>query len=473
MQRYIKGLREKEVLALAKDKKIDMPQGPMFTKLVLFSLPLMASGMLQLLFNAADVIVVGRFAGEQSLAAVGSTGSLVTLIVNLFVGLASGTGAVIARYYGSRDDDSVRKCVHTAVLISLMAGVFLSLFGFFVSRPLLHLMGSPEDVIDKASLYLKIYFLGMPAQMFYNFGAAVLRAVGDTRRPLYFLTAAGVLNVGLNLVLVLVFHMDVAGVAIATVVSQVVSAVLVLLCLLKTDDCIHLDLRCLRIHTKQLKDMLRIGLPAGLQSTMFSISNVLIQSTINSFGSLVMAGNAAASNLEGFVYTAMNSMHHTATTFAAQNYGAGQYRRLPKVLGQSLILVTGVGIVLGGACLLFSNSLLGIYTDSAVAVGFGVVRLRVFSTYFLCGIMEVIAGQLRGVGYSVTPMISSLVFACFFRVGWVLWVVNPLRPVVGEVNALTLLYISYPVSWILTFTSHFITYGVASKKLKKEEKQHG
>ena len=455
---------------MAKDVKMDMTSGPIFQKLLVFSLPLMASGVLQLLFNAADVIVVGRFAGEQSLAAVGSTGSLVNLIINLFIGLASGTGAVIARYYGAHEDSSVRRCVHTAILIALGGGVALAAFGFFAARPLLLMMDSPEDVIDKASLYLQIYFLGMPVNMLYNFGAAVLRAVGDTKRPLYFLSVSGVVNVVLNLVLVVVFRMDVAGVAIATVISQAISAVLVLLCLIKTDDCIHLDLRALRIHTRELKDMLRIGVPAGLQGSVFSLSNVQIQSTINSFGSLVMAGNTAASNIEGFIYTAMNAMHQTSTTFAAQNYGAGRYERLPKVQLQSQLIVIAVGLGLGGLAALGGTNLLGVYTDNATAVHFGMVRLMIFAaTYFLCGVMEVISGQLRGVGVSVTPMITSLICACGLRILWIFFVVNPLREVLSAEECLRVLYLSYPISWVLAAAVHFICYFVISRKFKKEK----
>ncbi len=457
---------------MAKAVKIEMISGPIFKKLLLFSLPLMASGVLQLLFNAADVIVVGRFAGEQSLAAVGSAGPLVNLIVNLFIGLASGTGAVIARYYGAHEDASVRRCVHTAVLIALAGGVVLGIFGFFAARPLLQLMDSPDDVIHKAALYLQIYFLGMPANMLYNFGAAVLRAVGDTRRPLYFLSVAGVVNVVLNLILVIPLHMDVAGVALATVASQCISAVLVLLCLVKTDDCVHLDLRSLRIHKKELKDMLRIGLPAGLQGSVFSLSNVQIQSTINSFGSLVMAGNTAASNIEGFIYTAMNAMHQTATTFAAQNYGAGKFERLPKVLWQSQGIVTAVGLGLGGLAALGGTGLLGIYTDNATAVHFGMVRLMIFAaTYFLCGVMDVISGQLRGMGCSVFPMITSLVCVCGLRVFWILAVVDPLRVLLSDENALRVLYLSYPVSWILATAVHFTCYFVISRKFKTKKEE--
>ena len=307
---------------------MDMTQGKMLPQIIAFAGPLMLTGILQLLYNAADVVVVGRFAGAQALAAVGSTGALINLIINLFMGVATGAGVAVARAYGANDYRLIQKSVHTAVTIAIIFGFVVMGLGQVLTRPMLELMDSPADVIDLAELYMRIYFAGMPASMLYNFGAAILRAVGDTRRPLYYLTVAGIVNVLLNLVLVIAFRMSVAGVAIATVTSQVISMVLVIVCLLRTDGAIHLDLKQLRINGAQLKEIFRVGLPAGLQGSLFSISNVLIQSSINSFGSIAMAGNSAAGNIEGFIYTAMNAMHQANLTFASQNLGAKQYSRV-------------------------------------------------------------------------------------------------------------------------------------------------
>ena len=436
-----------------------MTQGKLMPQLISFTLPLMLSGIIQLLFNAADIVVVGQFAGEQSLAAVGSTGSLVTLIVNLFIGISSGTGAVIARHFGAHDDKRVSDTVHTSIAVAIAGGIFLTVVGLLISRPALNWMDCPENVIDKADLYLKIYFLGMPFLMLYNFGSSALRAIGDTKRPLYFLSLAGVVNVVLNLITVICFHMDVAGVAIATVASQVVSSGLVVLSLVKTDGCCKLDMKKIRIHWTELKLCLGLGLPAGLQSVLFSISNVQIQSSVNSFGDLAMAGNTAASNLEGFTYTAMNSVHHTAMTFASQNYGAGNIKRMKQVLPRCLALVTFIGVVLGGGIWLFRDVLLLIYTDNPVAITFGAVKLTwVCLPYVFCGIMETIVGEIRGMGCAIPPMINSLIFACAFRVFWVMAIFEPMRHLFTEPNAFALLMVSYPISWILASVVHLIIY---------------
>lgn len=440
-------------------------------QLISFTLPLMLSGIIQLLFNAADIVVVGQFAGEQSLAAVGSTGSLVTLIVNLFIGISSGTGAVIARHFGAHDDKRVSDTVHTAIAVALAGGVLLSIVGLIISRPALNWMDCPENVIDKADTYLKIYFLGMPFLMLYNFGASALRAVGDTKRPLYFLSIAGVVNVCLNLITVICFQMDVAGVAIATVASQVVSSGLVALSLIKADGCCRLDLKMIRVHWKELKLCLGLGLPAGLQSVLFSISNVQIQSSVNSFGDLAMAGNTAASNLEGFAYTAMNSVHHTAMTFASQNYGAGNIKRMKQVLPRCLALVTFIGVILGGGIWLFKDLLLRIYTDNAAALSFGAVKLTwVCLPYVLCGIMETVVGQIRGMGCAIPPMINSLIFACAFRVFWVVAVFEPMRHLFTELQAFALLMVSYPISWLAATLIHLVIYYTLRNKYYKRVK---
>ena len=439
--------------------EMDMTEGPLLPKILAFSGPLILTGILQLLYNAADVIVVGNYAdGHAPLAAVSSTGSLINLLVNIFMGLSVGASVVIARNYGARDIIAMRKAEHTAMTLALIMGIGVGAFGFLMARPLLQLMGSPEDVIDGATLYVKIYFLGMPANMLYNFGAAVLRAVGDTRRPMYYLMIAGLVNVLLNLVLVIVFHLDVAGVAIATVASQVISMVLVLLCLLRTRGPIQLSVHECRVDRKSALAIVRIGLPAGLQGSLFSISNVLIQSSINSFGSVVMAGNGVASNIEGFVYTAMNAQHQADMTFASQNYGAGKMDRVRKTLWCCLGTVTVIGLVMGLTIRLFGSALMGLYNSDTAVIAAGLVRMDIIlPTYFLCGLMDVMVGQMRGIGYSVMPMIVSLTGACLLRIVWIL-------TIFAAQPTQTVLYLSYPISWFVTFAAHFICYKCVSGK---------
>jgi putative efflux protein, MATE family len=442
----------------SRQHEIDMTEGPLLTKILSFSVPLILTGILQLLYNAADVIVVGNYAGHEALAAVSSTGSLINLLVNVFMGLSVGASVAIARNYGARDVISMRKAEHTAMTLALIMGIGVGVFGFVTARPLLRLMDSPPDVIDGAALYVRIYFLGMPANMLYNFGAAVLRAVGDTRRPMIYLMISGLVNVLLNLLLVIVFHLAVAGVAIATVVSQVISMVLVLLCLLRTRGVIQLNLRECRVDGKSLREILRIGLPAGLQGSLFSISNVLIQSSINSFGSLVVAGNGVACNIEGFVYTAMNAQHQSAMTFASQNCGAGKTDRVKKTLGCCLGIVTVIGLGMGLLILLFGTPLMSLYNSEEQVIANGLIRMGIIMpTYFLCGLMDVMVGQLRGIGYSIMPMIVSLTGACLLRIVWILTVFAANR-------TLTVLYLSYPVSWFVTFATHFLCYMLVARK---------
>ena len=438
--------------------EIDMTSGPLIPKILQFSLPLMLTGILQLLYNAADVIVVGNFAGHEALAAVSSTGSLINLLVNVFMGLSVGASVVIAQAYGAGDVLRMRKAEHTAVTLALFMGIGVGAVGFFLARPLLQWMDSPADVIDGATLYVRIYFLGMPANMLYNFGAAVLRAVGDTRRPLYYLTISGLVNVLLNLLLVIVFRMSVAGVAIATVASQVISMALVPLCLLRTQGVIRLEIRECRVDGRSALNMVRIGLPAGLQGSLFSISNVLIQSSVNSFGSLVVAGNGVASNIEGFVYTAMNAQHQACMTFASQNYGAGKPDRVKRTLWCCLGIVTVIGLSLGLLAYAFGAQLMSLYNSEPDVIANGLIRMGIIlPTYFLCGLMDVMVGQLRGIGYSVMPMFVSLAGACGLRIIWILTVfaANP---------TLYMLYISYPISWATTFVMHLICYLVAGMK---------
>lgn len=440
---------------------MDMCNGPLLKKIILFAIPLMLSGVLQLLFNAADVIVVGRFTGNEALAAVGSTSSLINLLINLFVGVSVGANVLLGKHIGARDEENASKTVHTAVTFALVVGIAMIFVGFFLSRPLLELMGTPEDVINLSVLYMRIYFVGMPAFMFYNFGTALLRAVGDTKRPLYFLTLAGIINVIFNLIFVIVFHMGVAGVALATIISEGISAFLVFLCLKGADGVLHLDHRSLSFHKDVAIQMMKIGLPAGLQGCIFSVSNVLIQSSVNSFGSIAMAGNTASANLEGFVYNAMNSLYQTSLSFTSQNMGAKKYKRVDKILIECLVIVMIVGIVMGGGAYLIGTSLLSIYSSDPQVISYGLLRMSLICVpYFLCGMMDVFVGSLRGMGYSVMPMLVSLTGACLFRIVWIFTIFATNR-------SLFVLYFSYPVSWALTATAHLICYMIVRKKVFK------
>ena len=429
-----------------KRHQLDMCHGSLADKILLFAIPLMASSMLQLLFNAADVIVVGRFAGKESLVA-------------LFVGRSVGSYVVVARNLGGKRHDMVGRAVHTSILMALVSGAILAVFGFFAARQLLVWMSSPADVIDKSAIYLRIYFLGMPATMAYNFGAAILRAQGDTKRPLYFLIIAGVVNVILNLISVILLNMDVAGVALATTISQYVSAGLVILCLTKEDGPLRLNLKAMKLDRHILGQILEIGLPAGFQGIVFSLSNVLIQSSINSFGDTVMAGSAAAQNIEGFVYAAMNAFYQSALTFSGQNYGAGKCDRVDKVAlyCQGFVILTG--LILGNLAFFFGSQLLGIYAPGEPdVIQQGLVRMSYIGRlYAICGIMDTMVGILSGIGYSIVPMVVSLLGSCVLRLLWV-WFVFPLDPVPGN------LYISYPITWAITGAVHIIMFLAIRKK---------
>ncbi len=445
----------------AKKYEIDMCSGPFLGKIMVFYIPLMLSGVLQLLFNAADIVVVGRFAGKEALAAVGSTSSLINLMVNFFMGLSIGANVLVARFYGAGQKKELSEMVHTAVLTSIISGFILLILGVAVSGPALLLMGTPNDVIGQSTLYMRIYFCGMPFFMAYNFGAAVLRAVGDTKRPLYYLLVAGVINVGLNLIFVIVFSWGVAGVATATAVSQAVSAILVIRCLIKSDADYKLELSKLCVVKDKLLKMMQIGLPAGLQSSLFSISNVLIQSSVNSFGSIAMAGNTAASNIEGFVYTAMNAFSQTVVSFTGQNYGAQKYKNIGKVLLICQGLVAAIGLVFGNAAYLGGGLLLQLYSDDSQVISFGLLRMSIICTsYCLCGMMDTMVGALRGMGCSIMPTIVSLTGACLFRVVWI-------YTVFAEYRTLNSLYISYPISWSLTLAAHIICFVIVYRRLLK------
>ena len=440
--------------------RMDMTEGPLTTKIIKFTIPVMLSGILQLLFNTADVIVVGRFTGKTALAAVGSTGSLINLLVSLFIGLSIGTNVLVARYQGAKDDKSVSETVHTSIALGIVGGLILLIVGVVATRPLLEMMATPEDVIDQSTLYMRILFFGMPLNLILNFGAAILRAIGDTKRPLYYLTIAGVINLFLNIFLVTVFSLGVAGVAIATVISEGVSCGLILLCLKHETGAIRLYFNRIKINPSKCIDIMKIGLPAGLQGCIFSISNVLIQSSVNSFGSTVMAGNTAASNIEGFVYVSMNSLHQTCISFTSQNFGAGKFKRIKKVLINCLEIVAITGLVLGNSAYFFGKYLLSAYNNEAEVISYGLIRLSIISTmYFLCGLMDVMVGAMRGIGYSILPMIVSLVGACGLRIVWIYTVFVKFR-------TLDILFISYPVTWTITFLSHLVCYYIVTRKYK-------
>ncbi|MBR3289389.1 MAG: MATE family efflux transporter [Clostridia bacterium] len=450
--------------------KADFTSGPLFGKMLMFTLPLMLSGILQLLFSAADMVVVGQFVSSQAVAAIGATYSLTNLMVNLFMGLSVGTSVSVSQGLGARDDEMVSRVVHTSIAVSLIGGALIGAFGFFTSRQLLAWMDTPADLLDQSTLYMKIYFLGMPATALYNFAGAVLRSAGDTRRPLYFLVVAGVLNVLLNLFFVIVCGMKVEGVALATVASQAVSAVLTVWWLCRLDTAVKVRLRAVRVHAKTLLRLLKIGLPAGFQGTLFALSNVLIQSSVNSFQATVMAGNAASASIEGFEYVALNATHHTALTFTGQNVGARRLDRLWRVLGISLLLELLIGLVFYGAFELFGHELLGLYVpDNPAAIPYGWTRLEVFAyTYALCGIMDVMVGALRGLGASVSPMIVSLLGVCGFRILWIYTVFAAYRPLLTDHESLRLLYASYPISWLLTFAILLLCYAIFYRNLKRK-----
>lgn len=445
----------------SKSHEINMVEGPIFSKLLLFAGPLMLSSMLQLLFNAADIIVVGRFAGDNSLAAVGSTSSLINLMVNFFMGLSIGTNVLVSRYFGARHDKHLFDTVHTSMAVSIVGGAILAIVGFFFSKTFLIWMQSPTEVLPLASLYLKIYFLGMPASMVYNFGSAILRAVGDTRRPMYYLSFAGVVNALLNLFFVIVCHLDVAGVAIATVISQVISAVLIVRCLMKEEGVYRLELAKLSVNGEILGKIIRIGLPASFQGMLFSISNVIIQSSVNSFGAIIVAGNSAAANIEGFVYMGMNAFYQAAISFVGQNVGANKYDRVGKIAIRAEILVILTGLIMGNLGYFFGENLLSFYTKSPEVIAAGMIRLLyILVPYCLCGMMDVMVGVLRGLGYAVMPMIVSLIGACGLRLVWIFTFFQ--KP---EFHETKYLYLTYPVSWAVTMLAHVVCYMICINRI--------
>ncbi len=443
------------------DNKTDMCRGPLLKKIIFYTMPIIATGVLQLLFNAADLVVVGRFCGKESMAAVGSTSYLINLITNLFIGLSVGAGVAVAHGLGSQDDDEVQKTVHTTMPVALISGVILTVVGIIFSRTFLEMMNSPENIIDLSALYLKIYFAGIIPILIYNYGAAILRAAGDTRSPLIYLTSAGVLNVVLNVFFVTVVKLNVAGIALATTISQLMAAVLVVIKLIRRDDACAFDPRRMRIHKNQLMKILKIGVPAGIQGSLFSISNVIIQSSVNTFGDVAVAGNAASHNIEGFIYTAMLAFSQAALNFTGQNFGSRKYKRVRKIAGISIGCVVVVGLALSLTILFFGRTLLGIYIDdSPEAIAVGLSRLRIMlPLYFVCGVMETTTGCIRGIGCSFTPMVTTIIGACVLRVVWVFTVYQ-----IPQFHTLSSLYISYPVSWVITAAVQIIIFLVVWRR---------
>ncbi len=448
----------------ANKRNIDMCNGSLFKSIVLFSVPLMLSGILQLFFNAADVVVVGKFAGDESLAAVGATTTLINLLTNLFIGLSVGANVLVANYFGAKQTRDVHETVHTAMTISAFCGIFLTVVGFFAAPLLLELMQTPDDVIDLSVIYLRTYFFGMPAVMIYNFGSAILRAAGDTKRALYILLASGVVNLLFNLLFVIVFGWDVFGVGLATVISQIMSAVLIVFCLIREKTDIRLELKKLRVYRKKLLRIMQIGIPAGFQGMLFSLSNTVIQSSINGFGKIVVAASAASVSVEGFAFTSMNAFHQATVSFTSQNIGARKYERINKILFVSLMYAVVVAVFYIFLFFTFGEGLIGFYTQSPEVIAEGVKRLTIIAgSYVLCGMMDVTSGSLRGMGYSFTPMLVSLIGVCLFRVVWVATVFQ-----MEAYHTVETIYYSYPISWGMTFAAHLVTFMIAKRLLKRK-----
>lgn len=442
--------------------ELDMTSGNLLKKIIIYTIPLILTGVLQLLYNACDVIVVGQFAGHEALAAVGSTGSLINLIVNLFMGLSVGGSVAFARSIGMKDYNRANKTVHTAVLVSLIAGVVLTFVGIFGAKQFLIWMDSPEDVLDLATLYVQIYFGGIIFNLLYNFASGVVRANGDTKRPLMILSIAGIINVVLNLIFVVFFHMSVAGVALATIISQAFSAFTIMWLLCKEEGHLKFEFNKLSIDGDVLKEMIRVGLPSGVQGSLFSISNVIIQKTVNGFGSIIVAGNSAAQNVEGFVYTSMNAFHQTALNFSSQNLGAKKYENTRKSVKYCMLCVLVVGIGLGSIFYLLGPIILRLYTKEAIVIEYAMLRMTyIILFYFLCGMMDVMVGGLRGIGSSIIPMIVSLIGVCVLRIVWI-------YSVFEKYQTLDALYVSYPISWIMTLLVLVLCYEIVSKRLKNK-----
>ena len=436
-----------------------MCNGTIMDKLVSFAVPLMISGILQLMFNAVDIIVVGRFSGSQALAAVGSTTALINVFTNLFIGVSLGANVLAARFYAAGKAKEMSETVHTSVTLALVSGVAMAVVGLVFSRWALEVMGTPADVIDQSTLYMRIYFLGMPFFMLYNYGAAILRAVGDTKRPLMFLIVAGVINAVLNMILVIVFHLGVAGVAVATIISQLISCILVLRCLYMTDSSYQLRFSRLCMKKFYLVQIFQVGIPAGVQSTVINFSNALLQSSVNSFGSTAMAGYTAANNILGFLYASVNAVTQACMSFTSQNYGVGKYKRLDRVLLDCGILSFLSALVLGCGSYLFGGEILKIYTEDSEVIRCGVEILSITTVpYFLCGIMDLFPGALRGMGHSGVPMILSIIGTVGTRIVWIFLIFPQHR-------SLYTLFISYPASWAITIVMQVICFVFVRRKV--------
>ena len=458
------------VLAKQKALRADLTEGPLLGKIWKFTLPIIATGLLQTLYNASDMIVVGNYApnGAFAMGAVGACGSLINLLVNLFMGLSTGAGICVARSVGAGRDKDVKDLVHTSAMVGIVIGIFVSIMGFFLAEPLLLLMGTPEDILVEAVPYMQAYFVGIPAMMLYNFLAAALRATGDTKRPLIFLAVSGLVNVGLNLVMVTVFAMGAVGVGIATTAAQYAAAIMIIVYMSKSQGLCHLDIKDIRIHKRCFIGIIENGLPAGIQSLVFNISNVLIQSSINSFGAATISGSAAAANIEGFIYIAMNSFFQTAITFTGQHVGAGKIERIKKIVLLTVASVAITGIVIGGLCFIFREPLLSIYIDEADAaleasiLEAGALRMSIIGAlYFLCGIMETMGGMVRGMGRSLLPTFVAIFGSCLMRIAWI-FLICPLFP-----GRLDVLLLAYPVTWVITITGHSLSAAWSYKQLKK------
>ena len=442
--------------------QIDMCHGPLFSKIILFSIPLIITNMLQLVFQAIDLIVLGQFADARSMAAVGATGGLTVLVLNIFFGISVGVNVLAARYTGARDRKKVSQTVHTAAAIAFFGGIVMALIGILVTRPILRLMAAPEEILDRSTIYMRIYCAGIPFVIFYNFGSSILRAVGDTRRPLIFMIIAGVVKILLNLFFVAVLHLDVAGVALTTMISNALSAALVIFTLRTARDSSRLVWKHIRVHGEVLKEMLKIGLPAGIQGSFFSLSNVVIQSTVNSFGSVVIAGNTAAWSLESIAYVGCSAYYYTAISFIGQNHGAQKYKRIGRSIGWCFLCSFTASILFGWGFYLFGIPLLKIYNPDPEVIQWGMIRMKILmTTYFLCGFMDVISGSLRGLGHSVKPTVVTLLGVCFFRIAWVFWIF-PLSPTMEN------LMISYPVSWsLVSAVNGIILFAVCRKTFRE------
>ena len=437
---------------------VDMTEGPVIKKMILFAIPIILSGILQHLYNAADTVIVGHFSGKESLAAVGSTTSLIGIFTNFFIGISSGACVTLARFIGMKNKKSASNTVHTSITLGIIFGIFVSISGFFLCETALRLMNSPEDVIGKATLYLKVYFCGMPAVLLYNFGSSVLRAVGDSKRPMYILIVSGIINVLLNLIFVIHFRLDVTGVALATIISQLISAICVIVCIIKEKEYCHLDLKKLKIHKNELSFILKNGLPAGVQSCIFTLSNIQIQTALNGFGSSVLAGHAAAGNITNFIHISFSGFTQATLTFTSQNFGAGKTERIKKVMLCSIGFIFVLGTTLGASCLIFADKLLGIYSSDAEIQAFGKIYFNyICPLYFGVGFFETFSAGLRGLGYSFTSMITSLVGVCGFRMVWVSFVFPHFK-------TLGCLFLSYPITWFATWIIQLCCYIVIMKK---------